>query len=182
MDFNVKPDPVIYRGLDSTIQFLTPIIMQHEDSLIAKPGKNGKFLPKVTFQWYNKYATPISGADSSYYLPNTSGYYYVAVTDSSEAISMLSEVFQFVLTDITTLNSTDDISVTESNSLIKIKFIDEPYYGYQLAIYNYSGQKVFSYEIDSVSTFANLRPLAKGLYFVSVEKGDRRIVKKFIIV
>ncbi len=181
IDFTINPDSGIYAGQDSTMQFLSPIVIQHEDSLWAEPGKNSKFPPKITFQWYNENSTAISGADSIYFVPNTSGYYYVEVTDSSESVSVLSEVFQFALTDLTPLNSTDDINVSESNNLLRIKFINEPYYGYQLAIYNYTGQKVFSYEINSINTIANLRPLNKGLYFASVEKGNKRIVKKIII-
>ncbi len=51
-----------------------------------------------------------------------------------------------------------------------------------IRILNLLGQQLFSYPIESSSLTFNISELKEGIYFISVESGDQKIVKKLKVL
>jgi len=153
-------------------------IRQSNDTLfwVRDPGFS---IPIIYYQWYY-YSTTVDNATKPYYIPTQDGNYYVEFTDSL-GCNGITPQFEYTETGLHQIGSLSNINIYEYNNHLNIKFNNTPYSGYQLSVYNYLGQKVLSSEINSDGVIFDLTALAKGLYLVSVEKGNTRIVKKIVL-
>jgi len=138
----------------------------------------------VAYQWYLD-NTLIDGATASDYSPAQKGNYYVIVTDGNGCSNSSDTVF-FNFTLVETTNDQCNVDIfpnpTPGYMHVRITGISSPV---KLFIVNSVGSIVHTEEMKDPAhqseTMIDLSGLPEGLYFVVIQTGQQRVVKKVIV-
>jgi hypothetical protein len=147
-------------------------IIQSGDTLFANQGG-------VTYQWYLDGAA-IAGATEWFYVAVQSGDYNVVATDVNNC-EVEAAVFDIIASVHPVIAETISIYPNPAAEFIEIHPVSQ---ATRLAVYNVLGQKAgaiaFKENPGSHSTRADVRALAKGIYWLEAVHNDRVVRIKFM--
>ncbi len=168
-------------GCQNTLSFtisepnpVTVNVWQDGGTLMADSGF-------ISYQWLDENGNMISGANTSSYTPESSGNYFVQVTDSngclgtSVAIYFESSTSLYDISNLISLYpnpSSGEIFISTSEKINKI------------SISNVSGLNILEVPINTNKqrqVKLNLQEYSKGIYFVKISYRDRHIIRRFIL-
>lgn len=134
-----------------------------------------------TYQWYMN-GNLISGATSSYYVPNMNGTYSVSVTDASTTCPGTSA--DFLLTTIGILSPSNNKQLSlfpnPANDNVQINIPSEMRNSI-LKVYNVTGQVVIQTELTEIQNSVSLNGLPEGTYTLVDQKGEDRSISRLLI-
>ncbi|MFA5782553.1 MAG: T9SS type A sorting domain-containing protein, partial [Bacteroidales bacterium] len=141
----------------------TPTITQNNDSLISSEVTGN--------QWYLTPDSLLAGATGQYYIPTSTGDYYVIVTDIQGCRSDISNIISFVsgLGSSYYSNNSCFIYPNPSNGYITIQFNYPVNDVAQLNVTNTLGESVLRMNITNQITVIDLRNFAGGIYFGKIK-------------
>jgi len=155
---------------------VTPIITQTGDTIFSSASTGN--------QWYNSFGL-ISGATGNKYVPTTSGYYYVIVTDQHGCISDSSNIIYLIPTGVSDFNVKKITVFSDiSNQSFSIKIDGFENKNVQIYIYNMQGKSILNY-----TTYINSSIFIKqfntnfkmGIYYMKLISDSDVFVNKFLI-
>ena len=153
----------------------TPIVtLITGDSLYSSANNNN--------QWYCN-DTIITGATNQTYLPTTTGYYYVIVTDSNGCSA---QSLPYTYTGIEELIKNNGIYVypNPASDRLNLQFRDAIEGGYVIDVYNYLGKKVISEKVSQTEAEhqINTTSLNNGIYIYNITTTTNIYKGKFTII
>ena len=157
----------------------TPVITQSNDTLLSNYA-NGN-------QWYYNEASStysIAGATNQYYVPYTSGNYFVIVTDSAGCVSDTSNLINMVITGISGINGTDfGIYPNPSNGVFTVSFDSKYYPDATITLINAIGQPLLEDKLENHAVIKlDISYLPQGMYFMKFETYQSVYLKKVLVV
>jgi hypothetical protein len=157
----------------------TPVITQSNDSLLSNYASGNQW-------YYNEAASTysIAGATNQYYVPYTSGNYFVIVTDSAGCVSDSSNIINVVLTGISGINGTDfGIFPNPSNGMFTISFDSKYYPDATVTLINAIGQPLLEDKLVNHTIIKlDVSFLPQGMYFMKFETYQSVYLKKVLVV
>jgi len=134
----------------------------------------------TSYQWYDSYSNPISGATDSIFTPPSIGYYYVSVTDSN-GCSINSYSIDYTISKIEDYLSSINIFPNPTNGNLTIM---SEYSIKTIKLYNTIGNELYSVHNKKnkiTKTKLDLSNFAKGVYFIKIDINDQIINQRIIL-
>ena len=161
--------------LNLTIETVSVNVTQNNDTLIAELQTG------ATYQWLdcNNNYTEILGADTTIFIPSTTGDYAVEVLLNSCVDT--SSCYNVVITDLVYFeNSVIELYPNPTKQYVNIilpNFSDVK----SISVYNLLGKKVLDKSEINKNNLIDISKLISGTYFISIETNENIITKKLII-
>jgi hypothetical protein len=155
---------------------VTPIVQQTGGLLfVSEPAG-------VTYQWYH-WAVLIPGATDSTYVPTSTGWYYVRVTDTVNGCSNISEGTWMNISGISDINSQEAPVVYPNPSHGTLHcHIPEGQLGTRLYLYSITGSVIYEAELDKYDTEIDISNISSGMYTIKTEnKGNSTQWQKLLV-
>jgi len=162
-------------ALNLTINNVSANVTQNNDTLIAELQTG------ATYQWLdcNSNYSEISGADTTMFIPSTTGDYAVEV--SLNSCTDTSICYNVVITDLIEFeNSVIELYPNPAKQYVNI-IIPNSLNVKTISVFNLLGEKVYySTEINKTNLI-DVSKFTNGTYFINIETIDNKVTKKLII-
>ncbi|MEM6263510.1 MAG: T9SS type A sorting domain-containing protein [Bacteroidota bacterium] len=151
---------------------VAPIIFQQRDSLVI----NTPFL----VQWYDS-TGPISGADTLVFIPDSTGRYWVSVTDTFGCVAF-SDTFLFTTpTSLSRGISLDDWQVypNPARDMIYVHTGHQVVGSWQVEVIDLAGKVLVSFDQTSSNRLSiDLSAYPSGMYLLRVHHNHQQVIRK----
>jgi hypothetical protein len=159
------PKPVINLGEDMTKTDGVPIELDAGEGFVSYEWSTGETTRKIT--------------------ASNSEIYWVEVVDKNECIASDTVVIMFTGIEKFALSSGLKVFPNPSAGIVEVIFDQQPGKVYQLSVFDFSGQQIFSRQIlatsDNTNPTIDLTGRPAGIYLLSISDGEISGVSKIII-